>query len=409
MEILVQKFGGTSLQTEESRNLVCCHIEEALDHHKKIIVVVSAMGRSPSPYATDTLLSLVNFPEQFVEKRELDLLMACGEIISSVILSNELCRKNISSCAITGAQAGIVTNDDYTNATIQYVNPSYVLDLLTNYDVIVVAGFQGKTLSGEMTTIGRGGSDITAAALGAALHAEVIEIFTDVTGVMTADPKIVPHAKPIEIATYIEICNLAYQGAKVIHPRAIEIAMKADIPLKIKSTYTKNKGTLITSLNRKRKYQINEQTITGIAYRRNLTHVSVQLKENQSLLQKKVFKKLSKKGISVDFVHISPTKLTFTIPDNLAYQAEEILSTLKVDRKLHSNCAKVSVVGVNMTGIPGIVSTIVDSLINDGISILQSADNYSSIWVLIEDDYLDRAVNNLHRAFHLNDQFIKKR
>src|SRR5699024_3894740 len=183
MQILIQKFGGTSVQNETNRKHVIKHIKNALVQNYKIVVVVSALGRNPDPYATDTLLNLVNYPNNYNSKRELDLLMSCGEIISAVVLSNELKKNHIYSTALTGAQAGFITNNDFTQAKIKEVKRERIIKELETNDVIVVAGFQGQTQSGEVTTIGRGGSDTTAAALGAALDAERIDIFTDVNGI----------------------------------------------------------------------------------------------------------------------------------------------------------------------------------------------------------------------------------
>lgn len=406
MKVLVQKFGGTSLATKDNRRLVINHIKKAIQNYEKIIVIVSAIGRKPSPYATDTLLSLVNYPHSFSSNRELDLLMSCGEIISSVVLSNELKEQNLSSIAITGSQAGIVTTEEFMDARIKYIQPKNLLKLMQTYNVIVVAGFQGETLSKEVTTLGRGGSDITAAAIGVAMDAEKIEIFTDVSGVMTADPKIVPKATPIKVATYIEISNLAYQGAKVIHPRAIEIAMKEKIPIHIRSTYDEDGGTLITTAERKQQFAINERIITGITYKTGLVKITIDLKENPSIFQTEIFKEMSKAGISVDFIHISPTNITYTIPKQLSEKALHILETLNIQPRIDSNCVKVSVVGSNMSGTPGVISTIVESLTDDGIDILQSSDHYTSIWVLIDEKHLQKAINNLHRAFHLESSSV---
>src|SRR5690625_3632067 len=161
--------------------------------------------------------------------------MSCGETIASVVLSNELQQNGISATALSGAQAGLITNDDYNEAKIKKVKPDRIKHELKKYDVVVIAGFQGRTDSGDITTIGRGGSDTTAAAFGASLRADCVEIFTDVNGIMTADPQMVDAAQRIDVLTYMEICNLAYQGAKVIHPRAVEIAMQAKIPMRVRS------------------------------------------------------------------------------------------------------------------------------------------------------------------------------
>ncbi|HEY4601609.1 MAG TPA: aspartate kinase [Cerasibacillus sp.] len=396
MQILVQKFGGTSVQNENSRAHVLKHIKHALMQKYKLVVVVSALGRKPDPYATDSLLNLVQFPANYNSKRELDLLMSCGEIIASVVLSNELQRNHIRSIALTGAQAGFITNDDFTQAKIKQVNTKRIIDEFELHDVIVVAGFQGQTETGEMTTIGRGGSDTTAASLGAALQADRIEIFTDVNGVMTADPKVVETACPLDTVTYTEICNLAYQGAKVIHPRAVEIAMQAKIPMRVRSTYAEDGGTLVTA-----SADIPDRLITGIAHISSITQIKVDMEEDHAR-QSDVFKAMADAGISVDFINISPTGVIYTVADSDTEKAVDILKTLGFNPSLTPNCAKVSAVGAGMTGVPGVASKIVQALTGAGVQILQSADSHTTIWVLVHDKDLKVAVNALHDAFQLS-------
>ncbi|WP_010530678.1 aspartate kinase [Lentibacillus jeotgali] len=403
MQILVQKFGGTSVQTEDNRTHVIQHIKNALMNDYKIVVVVSALGRKPAPYATDSLLDLVDFPKNYNSNRELDILMSCGETIASVVLSNELQKNHISATALTGAQAGFVTNDDFNQAKIKEVKPDRVLNEFKEHDVVVVAGFQGQSSDGEITTIGRGGSDTTAAAMGAAVNAERIEIFTDVNGIMTADPSVVSSARPLDIVTYTEICNLAYQGAKVIHPRAVEIAMQAKIPMRVRSTYVEDEGTLITASRiQEMGTDIPDRLITGIAHMSSITQISVQTKEETHRLQSDVFKAMAEAGISVDFINISPNGVIYTVPDTHTKKAVHILETLGFYPEITKNCAKVSAVGAGMTGVPGVASKIVQSLTDAGVQILQSADSHTTIWVLIHEDDLKPAVNALHDVFALN-------
>ncbi len=179
--------------------------------------------------------------------REQDLLLSCGEIISASTLSGILNREGISNTVLTGGQAGIITNNQYNNAQILTVNPIRVQEELEQDRVVILAGFQGKTIDGEITTLGRGGSDTTATALGVALKADTVDIFTDVEGIMTADPRIVEDAAPLDTVTYSEICNLAFQGAKVIHPRAVELAMQTNVPIRVRSTMSDHPGTLVSS------------------------------------------------------------------------------------------------------------------------------------------------------------------
>jgi aspartate kinase len=404
MQVVVQKFGGTSVQSEENREHVIRHIKDALVEGYKVVVVVSALGRKPDPYATDTLLSLVDFPANYNSNREIDLLLSCGEVISSVVLSNELQKNHVAATALTGAQAGFITTEDYNQAKIIEVDPSRVATELETKDVVVVAGFQGQTRSGEITTIGRGGSDTTAAALGATLAAERIEIFTDVNGIMTADPRVVESARPIDVVTYTEICNLAYQGAKVVHPRAVEIAMQAKIPMRVRSTYSEENGTLVTSSRVLDKgTDVSERLITGIAHISSLTQIRVHSKENGFRLQSDVFKAMAEAGISVDFINISPTGVIYTVADMYAEKAVRILETLGFQPETTANCAKVSAVGAGMTGVPGVASKIVQSLTDSNVQILQSADSHTTIWVLVHNKDLKVAVNALHEVFELGN------
>ncbi|MDL4840118.1 aspartate kinase [Aquibacillus rhizosphaerae] len=404
MKILVQKFGGTSVSDKESRQSAIGHISDAIDEGYKVVVVVSAMGRYPDPYATDSLLKLVDFPHTKISKREQDLLLSCGETISSVVFSNELKNNEIASVAMTGAQAGFLTNEDFTQAKIKAMNVERVFEELKHSDVIVVAGFQGKTETGEVTTIGRGGSDTSAAALGAALDAEYIDIFTDVEGIMTADPRVVKTARTLNVVTYAEICNLAYQGAKVIHPRAVEIAMQAKVPIRVRSTKSNEIGTLVTnSRDTVKGKDIPDRLVTGIAHMSDITQIKVYAETEAYQLHSQVFKVMAEAGISVDFINISPTGVVYTIPEIFTEKAVELLEDLSYKPETIRNCAKVSLVGAGMTGVPGVTAKIVHTLTDAGIQILQSADSHTTIWVLVHHDDLIPAVNALHETFELDN------
>lgn len=277
MKIIVQKFGGTSVSTPERRSFVVQKVSSAIKEGYSPIVVVSAMGRAGEPYATDTLLSLIDNDFKETNKRASDLLMCCGEIISTVIMSNELKRAKIAAIPVTGGQAGIITDDEYSNASVKKVNPENLLKLLCHNEVPVVAGFQGKSQNGFFTTLGRGGSDVTASLIGCAVNAEKIEIYTDVDGIMTADPRIVQDAALIETISYNEVFEFAEQGAKVIHPRAVEVAMNGNIPLIIKNTLNDCKGTLI---NREGD-SLNKNLITGITSLSGRVQVTTKFKDSK--------------------------------------------------------------------------------------------------------------------------------
>lgn len=405
MKIIVQKFGGTSVKDEKSRKLAQGHIEKALADGYKVVVVVSAMGRMGDPYATDTLLSLVGGSVNKISKREQDLLLSCGEVISSVVFTNMLLESGINATSLTGAQAGFRTNNDHTNAKIVEMKCDRLLRELESHDVVVTAGFQGAAKNGDVTTIGRGGSDTSAAALGAALNAEWIDIFTDVEGIMTADPRIVENARPLTVVTYTEVCNMAYQGAKVIHPRAVEIAMQAKVPIRIRSTYSDSLGTLVTSIHKSnRGSDIKERLVTGIAHVSNVSQIKVYAKKDQYYLQSEVFKAMANEKISVDFINISPNCVIYTVSDEMTDHAIEVLKGIGHEPVVERHCAKVSVVGAGMTGVPGVTSKIVTALSDKGIRILQSADSHTTIWVLVKQDDLIQSVNALHDAFQLEEE-----
>ena len=405
MKIIIQKFGGTSVRDDQSRQHAKRHIQMALEMKYKVVVVVSAMGRKGDPYATDTLNSLINGSKSLISKRETDLLLSCGEVISSIVFTNMLLQDGIKAASLTGAQAGFCTNKDHTNAKIIEMHCERLLEELETNDVVVVAGFQGQAKNGDVTTIGRGGSDTSAAALGAALNAEVIDIFTDVEGIMTADPRIAVHARPLSFVTYTEVCNMAYQGAKVIHPRAVEIAMQAKVPIRIRSTYSDHPGTLVTmSTHLEKGNMIKERMITGIAHLSNITQIKVSAKKNQYDLQSEVFKAMASEGISVDFINISPNQVIYTVTEEMTEKAISILHSLGYEPTIERDCAKVSVVGAGMAGVPGVTFKIVGALSENGIRILQSADSHTTIWVLIKQVDLTTAVNSLHDAFELEKE-----
>ncbi|MFJ5622060.1 aspartate kinase [Peribacillus loiseleuriae] len=405
MKFIVQKFGGTSVRDEESRAHAKRHIQKALNDGFKVVVVVSAMGRKGDAYATDTLLSLVNGTDSKLSKREQDLLLSVGETISSVVFTNTLLDSGISATTFTGAQAGFLTNQDHTNAKIIDMKCDRIRRELELHDVVVVAGFQGAAKNGDITTIGRGGSDTSAAALGSALQAEYVDIFTDVEGIMTADPRIADFARPLSVVTYNEVCNMAYQGAKVIHPRAVEIAMQAKVPIRIRSTYSDGLGTLVTSMNKgSNGSEIKERLVTGIAHVSKITQIKVKAKKDQYNLQAEVFKAMANASISVDFINISPNAVVYTVTEEMTSNAISILENMGYEPFIQRNCAKVSVVGAGINGVPGVAAKIVTALSDREISILQSADSHTTIWVLVKEQDLSIAVNALHDAFQLHEE-----
>jgi aspartate kinase len=405
LNILVQKFGGTSVATSEKRQMVVKKISNALQEGYYVVAIVSAMGRKGEAYATDTLKGLVNNDKSTgISKKDLDLLMSCGEIISSVVMVSELKSHGINATCYTGGQAGIITDEGFNDARIIQVKPAEIIKELENNNVVVVAGFQGVTKDGRITTLGRGGSDTTAAALAVALRAVRIDIYTDVDGVKTADPKIVNNAKTLSKVTYNEICQMAHEGARVIHPRAVEIAMQGNIPIRILSTFSDAEGTWITNgfSNGNLITDIkNDKIVTGITYKSHVSQLNVTNINKDPQISLTVFQTLAKMHISVDFINVCEDKIIFTVNDTERDHAVAAISKLDLDIAVEKECAKVAVVGAGMTGIPGVMAKVVEALTESQIKILQSADSYTSIWCLVHQKNMEQAVRALHKKFEL--------
>ena len=398
MDILVQKFGGTSLATRESRLMAAEKIVNAKKDYEQVVVVVSAMGRFGEPYATDTLLGLID-PDTDLSNREIDLLMSCGEVISAVIMADLLNRRGQKAQAITGGMAGIMTNNQYTNAEVLHVDTKHIMKLLQDGIIPVVTGFQGRSMENEVSTIGRGGSDTSAVILGEALNALSVEIYTDVDGIMTADPRVCDSAQTIEEVSYNEVFQMADSGAKVIHPRAVEIARRAGIPLIIKNTFTDFSGTSITQYNKlSNKFGKDDKLITSIAHRSGRMQFMVEGDIDDEIF----FEELADKDVSIDIINIFPQRRVFTVEENKKRTVLEVLKHYTADYSFIEECCKVTVIGERMTGVPGIMAKIIKSLSKEGVEILQTADSLSTIACLIKEEDLNKAVKALHKTFGLD-------
>ncbi len=395
MKILVQKFGGTSVSTEDKRRRVVCKVINAKNQGYFPVVVVSAMGRKGDPYATDTLLSLVDDNFKIANPLAIDLLMSCGETISTVIMCNELNNKGIAAVPLTGGQAGIITDCNYNNAAILNVDTKEILSILQKGKIPVVAGFQGRDENGYITTIGRGGSDVTAAILGAALNAVETQIYTDVDGIMTADPRIVSEATLIKKISYDEIFQFADQGAKVIHPRAVEISRKYNIPLVIKNTMNDCDGTVISNLGS----EDYENIITGITHMNN--RVQIKITKNIDSSYDDLFDVLAENFISIDLINVFPKEKIFTIDEKDFIKFENLIKNTNMSYSFVKDCSKISIIGSKMRGIPGVMARILKALTREKIEVLQTADSHMTIWCLVEARYVEAAINALHREFKL--------
>ncbi|MGE5582701.1 MAG: aspartate kinase [Bacillota bacterium] len=396
MRIIVQKFGGTSVATSEGRNKAVAKIIQAKEEGFSVVVVVSAMGRQGEPYATDTLIQLAKGIDKDVAPRELDLLISCGEIISTVVMAQTLEKNGNPAVALSGGQAGIITDNHFGEAQIVGINPENILRHLGEGKIVVVAGFQGITAGGDITTLGRGGSDTTATALGSALEAEVVEIYTDVDGVMTVDPRIIPEAKILRELTYQEICEMANNGAKVVHPRAVAIARDKKVPLKVKSTFSDDGGTLISEGKASR-------VITGIAHQTGLGRILVKAKNGllDSEDAVKVFKLLAGAGINVDMNSVSAGQLSFVVRQDFLAKVGDLLLPLGFNVELLPHCAKLSLIGIGMQDVPGIMGRVVEALHKHHLKLLQTVDSEITISCLVPEEQVSQAIKVLYNEFGL--------
>lgn len=400
MNIVVQKFGGTSLANNENRIKVVEKIIKQCNKGRNVVVVVSAIGRKGDPYSTDSLLSLVK--EENVNKRELDLLMSCGEIISSTVIAGILHEKNISCQVLTGYQAGIITDESFGYAKILSVNPNNILKALSKNKVVIVAGFQGGSEQGEVTTLGRGGSDISAVIIGEALDCNYVEIYTDVDGVMTADPVIVPDAKVIKNITYTELFQLAEDGAKVIHPKAVEIAERSNIKIIIKNTFSDNVGTIVSNIDiyKSTSYIKKNVLINSITYKKDRIQIIIDNNNNSTAFYS-ALKEISNKMINIDLINFTLDRKIFTINDKNYYIVKSILDNYNLSYRFIRNCNKISLVGNRIKGTPGVMYRIINSLYKEKIEILQSSDSHTTIWCLVKAKDANKALRCLHKEFNL--------
>ncbi len=404
VRVIIQKFGGTSLATDEAQGAAAGHVLRTQAAGWSPVVVVSAMGRTGAPYATDTLAGLVAESGMHPDRREMDLLLSCGEIIAGAVFAARLRSLGADAVALTGAQAGIVTNELHGDASIRDIRPGRLQGLLAEGKVPVVAGFQGASDGGEVTTLGRGGSDITAVALGSALHAELTEIYTDVDGVMTADPRMVPDAKTIPHMTYDETSYLAYEGAKVLHPRAVELAMRFGQPVRIRSTFADSAGTLVNADNGGESWaqRTGWKPVTGITHSGNLAHFSLTRGDGDGPPYTRTFRALADVGVNVDMISISPASCSFVVEGECAADAEKALRSAGVNARVRPGCAKVCVVGRLMRYVPGVMAQVSEALVDAGVDVLQTSDSLTTISCLVEQAQLQAAVQALHARFRLN-------
>jgi aspartate kinase len=433
------KFGGTSVADKAARASAAQRIAEAREEGFLPVAVVSAIGRKGAPYATDSLVSelLGVAPDVPASQRDLDLIMVCGEVISAVVFAQTLRSLGLDAVPLTGQQAGLSTDGVYGNARIVAVEPSKILKLLEQGAIPVICGFQGNAEADpdEITTLGRGGTDTTAAAIGAALKACAVEIYTDVDGIKTANPQFIPDAPKLEKASYDEVAELAHSGAKVLHPRAAEIAMRYGIPLWVKNSFSGDSGTEIVSED-----VSYGRGITGISHTGQVVYLQFDLagveEADRLTIKGSLFRVLAAEGISLYMVNLSSLGVGFGVLREHYTLAERLLDGLVIPLKstvcdfyvlqvggLPSSevrtqtrlleqggtlklvvaertegCTMVSVIGRNYFGKPGVFFRILELLHGARIQVFQTGDSDFSVSFLIPESDTKRAVTLLHEG-----------
>ena len=402
MALIVQKYGGTSVGSADRIRGVAARIAHRVEGGDRLVVVVSAMGDT-----TDELLALAAEMTDAPEERELDLLLSTGEIVSSTLLAMALKHAGHPAVALSGAQAGIGTDKRYGRARILKVDPHRIEAALEKGNVVIVAGFQGTTEELDVTTLGRGGSDTTAVALAAALKAERCEIYTDVDGIYTADPRIEPNASKLEAVSYEEMLELASYGAKVMHPRAVELGAVFNVPILVASSFSEAPGTLIGGAS----MMEQRNKVTGIAGDTDVARITVRGVPDQPGIAARLFEPLAEAGISVDTIVQNAsierlTDLTFTVARADLERALQIVRPVAAqigapETLADTHLAKVSVVGAGMQSGPGYASRMLRTLYEAGINIELITTSEIRITCLIDAEKVPQAVRALHKAFEL--------
>ena len=403
MNIIVQKFGGTSVQSVERMNLVSDIIQNYKDNGCDIVIVLSAMGRKGDPYATDTLVGLCKNVNKNLSRRELDLIMHCGEVISGSIFVNLLKSKGIDAVFLTGGQAGIMTNGRYGDSRIVDIRPERIYQELSEGRVVVVAGFQGVTEGGEITTLGRGGSDTSAVAIGKALNCDIVEIYTDVDGIMTADPRIQPSAKVLKHINYDEVFQMADKGAKVIHPRAVEIAKSGNITIKVKNTMNlEHEGTVISGIRPKFESFITYEEsnlVTSVAHQNGFTQVVISKYQEKDFIN--ILNEVEKNNVTIDMINFSIREKAFIVDNVNTKTVRDILENYNIEYEILEKCSKVTIIGSKISDVPGVMAKIVNVLAKNNIELLQTSDSEMTISCLVKEEDMIKSVNHLHDTFNL--------
>ncbi len=409
MALVVQKYGGTSVGTIEKIRNVARRIARTYDEGNDVIVVVSAMAGE-----TDKLVGLANEMCEFPSEREYDVLVASGEQVTIALLSMCLQSMDYKAKSYLGWQIPIYTDSAHSTARIKEIRDSNIREDLRSGTIVVVAGFQGIDQEGNIATLGRGGSDTSAVAVAAALQADVCEIYTDVDGVYTTDPRIVSNATKVEKISYDEMLEMASLGAKVLQIRSVEFAKKYNVVIHVRSSFNDNQGTLVM----KEDADMETVLVSGIAYNKNEAKISVLKVPDTPGIAAKLFSPLSEANITVDMIiqnvsHDGFTDMTFTVPRTdfkkalkIVGDAAEKIGAEKVIS--NENIAKVSIIGVGMRSHSGIASKMFATLAAEGVNIQMISTSEIKVSCIIDDKYTELAVRVLHDAFELGQVVVKE-
>jgi aspartate kinase len=403
MALIVQKFGGTSVGSTEKIKAVAQRVikEHALGN--RMVVVLSAMSGE-----TDRLTGLALAMQRIPDQREMDMLLATGEQVTVSLFAMAVKDQGLDSVSLLGSQVAIHTDNMHTKARIREIDSTLINKYLDQGKIVVIAGFQGVTDDGDITTLGRGGSDTTAVALAAAMQADACEIFTDVEGVYTTDPNICPHARKIDYISYDEMLELASLGAKVLDIRSVGLAKRFRVPVHVRSTFSEKIGTWVVEEDK----IMESMLVSGITYSKNEARITIKKVPDQPGIAAKIFLPISDAGILVDMIIQNTTDgrltdMTFTVLRRDYDRAIEILH--KVAEEINAEAvtgdkdiAKVSIVGVGMRNHPGIASTMFQILAKEGVNMMMVSTSEIKVSCIIAEKYTELAVRALHDAFALD-------
>jgi aspartate kinase len=403
MGLIVQKYGGTSVADIERIRNVAKRVAKTFEQGNDVVVILSAMAG-----VTDNLIDMAAQITESPDKRELDVLLATGEQTTAALLAMTLKNMNYPAVSMLGHQAKVVTDCTFGNARIIEIGAKNIMDLFKNGNIVVVAGFQGCDIKGNITTLGRGGSDTSAVAIAAALKADICEIYTDVDGIYTADPSICERAKKIDRISYDEMLNMASLGAKVLQIRSVGFAKKYNIPIHVRSSFNEEEGTMVVNEDA----GMESLIVSAVTHDKDQARITLKKVEDQPGVAAKIFSPIAEAGIVVDMIIQNTrvegqTDLTFTVPK------EHFSTAMEIERKVaqeicaedvlgDKNIAKVSVVGVGMKNHSGVASIMFSTLSRENINIMMISTSEIRISCIIEEKYTELAVRVLHAAFGLD-------